>query len=408
MGTPSYLAPEQSYRAAAALTTDVFSLGVILFELLTGQLPFNGSTLEEIVQAIRDADPPLPRTLNESIPGPLQAICLTALEKNPKKRYPGANEFLQDVQRYLRGEAVLADPSLLRDCLEHGVERHTNDLSLWQKDRMITRGECDVLDLKYDALRQREKFWVLDSRRITLSQVLLYLGGWACVISALIVLCNDWESLTRVQRVILPFGIFAFLSVFGLVSWLRHSRRIALVLLMAGAMTCPVFASNTLIAMKWLAGSQTPAEQINEKPGPPQDLLGEFMSNRQLLAATGVWVALNSLFWLLTRTSAFSLIWSISLLSFGTAIFSFFDLRGYLLREEFDVVVSWFLIPSLILLAMSMLFDLRWRAAPLALPMYIISVGVGLLALTVIAIDGSSTEWLGITITAKTDNVTTV
>ena len=101
---------------------------MILYELLTAQRPFAGQTATQVLDAVRQADPPLPRSLREQIPGPLQAICLTALEKDAKRRYPSARQFLLDLERFLHGEAVTANPSLLADVLDHGIQRHIWDL----------------------------------------------------------------------------------------------------------------------------------------------------------------------------------------------------------------------------------------------------------------------------------------
>ena len=80
----------------------------MLFELLTGQRPFTGAGPAEVIRAIQESDPPLPRTLREDIPGALQAICLTALARDPGDRYLSARHFLLDVERFLNGEAVTA------------------------------------------------------------------------------------------------------------------------------------------------------------------------------------------------------------------------------------------------------------------------------------------------------------
>jgi len=90
-GTPEYLSPEQAAGAPDIDgRSDIFSLGAILYELLTGELPFGGSTVTELLRQILQEDPILPRRRNQAVPRDLQNICLKALEKDRNRRYPTA------------------------------------------------------------------------------------------------------------------------------------------------------------------------------------------------------------------------------------------------------------------------------------------------------------------------------
>ena len=91
--------------------------------------------------------------------------------------------------------------------------------------------EYDYLAGKYEALSQREDHWVLDSRRISFSQVVLHLGAWACVVSVLLMLCFNWEHLGKAQRIFFPGGIFIVLLVLGSLLWRHGTRRVALALM---------------------------------------------------------------------------------------------------------------------------------------------------------------------------------
>ena len=112
MGTVEYMSPEQARGGSRlreiAAPADVFALGVILFELLTGQLPFHSDSQLETLNQIADAKPRQPRALRKGIPRDLETICLKCLSKDPQARYADGAELADDLDRYLGGHSIRA------------------------------------------------------------------------------------------------------------------------------------------------------------------------------------------------------------------------------------------------------------------------------------------------------------
>ncbi len=126
LGTPFYMSPEQIRGDSRRLDprSDIYSLGVILFEVISGRLPHTGANSAEIFNRIVHEDPPNPRDINPRVHPDLQTICLKAIEKDPALRYPDAGTLADDLKRHLDGEPILARPPGPLSRIVRGVGKH--------------------------------------------------------------------------------------------------------------------------------------------------------------------------------------------------------------------------------------------------------------------------------------------
>lgn len=133
LGTPSYMAPEQAAGRIREVgpPADIYALGAILYECLTGRPPFKADTVLNTLEHVVSIDPVAPSKLQPGIPADLETICLKCLEKETKGRYPTAGALAEDLARFCDGRPILARPAGLVERTAKWVRRHPAATALW-------------------------------------------------------------------------------------------------------------------------------------------------------------------------------------------------------------------------------------------------------------------------------------
>jgi serine/threonine protein kinase len=312
IGTPHYLSPEQTHGAEMDRRTDIFSLGVILYELLTGSLPFEADSMRALMERIRGQDPELPTQRNASVPRGLQDICLKALEKELEHRYDSARRMAEDLERFLVGEAVHAQPRAYSRLIRDTIERHLNDIDAWRRDQIVTASEYDSLRRKYERLADREDTWILEARRLTLPQVTLYLGVWVLAVGVALLAFFRHPLLWPGAAAGLAAAVTGATFWAGVREWRSGRLRVGLAFLLASSALAPTALLVILHSLGFFSGFTRGREDL--------ELFSALGLTKQTTNAQVFWslvAALPVSLWLrrYTRASVFTLLFAATLAS---------------------------------------------------------------------------------------------
>ncbi len=235
VGTPDYLAPEVLAGQGYSIASDVYALGATLYTTLTGRVPFPARQLDEKLRAIREDDPPLPRTLRADVPKPLQAICLKAMERAPADRYASADELARDLARFVRGDVVQALPVRSRSLLRRKIELQLVELGDWLEQGLIDERQRATLQHAYEHIDEEGR-GLLRGLLGSLPNVLLFVGILLCVFGPLLLQLVTWEQMGAPVRIGLPAAPLALLAALGAWRWRALDRRRALACLFGAAL----------------------------------------------------------------------------------------------------------------------------------------------------------------------------
>lgn len=240
-GTPGYGAPEQfAKNEAVGPEADVWAIGVMLFYAITNQQPFHGTSGTEVIEKCRDSVPVIPESIAPGCPEELQRIALKALERDSEKRYPNSRLLLADLRRYIRGDDVLARPSILEQGFFGGLVRQQHEYDEWLRLGLITSIEADRASRLIQSLHKPESDWILESRRLTYDRVSIYFGCWLLVLAVGIGLSTDWQGL-NIYSVGLGSVISIGLLTCGLMAIRMEKRLLAILLPFSGILATSAF-----------------------------------------------------------------------------------------------------------------------------------------------------------------------
>ena len=340
-GTPGYAAPEQfTHEFAPGPPSDVHALGVLLFRAMTNQLPWSAVSQEHFLKAIQTTRPKMPEELSPGAPWPLQRITMAALERDPALRYPDARSLGLDLARYIRGELVAARPSQLTNQFKEQVRQRQEDTRAWQRQGLVTNREATQLERLYETIQRAESHWIVDSRRLTISQVTLYLGGWLILLAMTVGLASGWSALGDASwlRWALPGGMC--LGTLAAATMMQHSgqARLALAYLFTTCLLVPITIAVFLYEMGWFAADGGQGQALKVIFGLPPSL-----SNIDLLVSAMCMTAAAIVARRYLRSSGFAIVGVVGLI---VAIIALWSTTGMLV----DTVAAWAFLGIVLLL----------------------------------------------------------
>jgi hypothetical protein len=393
-GTVRYIAPEQLDPSQPIdARTDVYALGVILYELLSGRPPYDGASDQEIVDQIRAGHPTLPIEIDPRTPEPLQAIALKAMERDPGLRYQTARDMALDLGRFMAGRQVLARPSAYASTLGTRTAAHLQHIAEWLQLRLIHPHEADRLRRAYGTLDARDEDWIVESRALSYTQIALYLGAFLLVCGSLFyfVASRWYHAVHGIARPFAALGLpFVGLNLAARHLYRRDHKVVAVAFYLAAVATLPLLLMILFDETGFLVAAR----------GAPNQLFRDgSISNHQLQVTT-----LLACFWcgvlvLSTRTIALSTVFATLVLIFGLSVAGDFGLRSWVDDGRWDLLAL-HLWPLIALYAgLGAVADRQGRSW-LSRPLYRGAALLLIVLMELLALDGRMFHYLGVSLQA--------
>jgi len=379
-GTPLYASPEQALGKPLTPASDIFSFGSLMFKVLTGKAPFDGKSVNHVLEAIASTWPPFLREVAVGVPQDLQAICLACLEWSPADR-PSAETIASDLGRFLIGEPVRLRPKLYNDMLRRAISEHEHQAELWEDQNIITREERDAMEIQHRRLLADEDHWIIDARRITPLQTVLSAATWLTVVATVLMVWRLRDELQSPWRWMLPSLFTAVLLLAGAIARKARENLPAATFLAGAALS---MAPTTLCLLAELGWFSTVPDDVTQ-------LFGDAFTNRQVLTASLTALCLSLFGWWRFKLTGFA--WTTSILTAATYVSALLVFNW--LEQEPEVMAMWSL-PLVMLENVALSIEragrVRWT-----MPFHLIALATAIIGLDVIATQGPTLKMLGIT-----------
>lgn len=393
-GTPQYLAPEQlDPTAPIDVRTDVYGLGGVLYELLCAAPPVDGRDTADVIDRVTRGDLRLPAELDPTVPEPLQAVALKALERRPADRYATARDMALDLSRYLDGRPVRARPTQYASALILRTGSHLEQIADWLRLNLIYRHEADALRSAYARLGRRDDDWIGEARTLSYSQIALYFGAFLLMCGSLFYFGAHrlHDAVRGIGQPFVVLGLpFIGLNVTAHYLAKRGHRAVGVAFQLGGVSLLPLF----LLILFHETGLWVVA------PGAEGQLFHDgVVSNRQIQATTLLTCAWAAWLALRTRTVALSTTCTVLLLLLAASGLADLGLRSWIEDARWDLLALHLmpLVPAYLLLGYACERTKRqWFGRPLYTGAAVLFVGV----LELLALDGRLFHYLGLSMVA--------
>jgi serine/threonine protein kinase len=378
-GTPLYASPEQVRGRPLTAASDVFSLGSLMFKVLTGRPPFAGETASQVLEAIATTAPPFLREVAVGVPEDLQAVCLACLAWDPADR-PTASEIALELGRFLVGEPVRLKPKLYDDLLRRSISEYSGQARAWESQSIISRDERDALEVVHRRLLADEDHWIIDARRITPLQTILSGATWLAVVATVLTVWMLRNDLGPMWRWILPTYFTLTLLLAGHMAR-REREPVAAATFLAGAVLAIAPCMLALLAELHVFATF---------PANVKQLFPETFTNQQVLAAS--FAALAVSVFGLRRLKMTGFAWTTATLAAASYVSLLLCLNW--LDKKPEIQALWCLPLAAmepVALALERKGRVRWT-----LPFHLVALLALVVGLDVIALNGPTLKMLGV------------
>ncbi len=236
-GTVAYAAPERLQGALSSPPSDIFSLGVLIHESLTGRHPFSKLGKPPTVSSILAGDPVIPREIRPEIPADLEKLCLACLAYKPENR-PSAQEVHQSLLNILIDRPVQLASGRAQDHVINRIEEHVSTIEKWQQLGMVENRDRDKLRWFYRKILEGDDMWPTETRKMQPGEIGLYACVWISIVVSF--LCGIYYNTDVGPTIswIVPLAITAALASASYLVEGTHQHRIR-----------PLFFSGSILAL---------------------------------------------------------------------------------------------------------------------------------------------------------------